>query len=159
MKPLHLFVVIAAAVLTLAISVGGAEAHTFTYNLQLKIGDVDCDGDMDSVDALKIQRYLVGLPVSQNEPCPNINTWVTYTKLSDNSHWDVLRFGDVDVSDGNVNALDAQQILNCVAQIYCFETTVHWGPPTDAETHYKVGSNPWIYIPPNQYDALLTSFY
>jgi hypothetical protein len=35
-------------------------------------GDVDCDGDVDATDALKILQYLAGLPYSQNDPCPNI---------------------------------------------------------------------------------------
>jgi len=35
-------------------------------------GDVDCDNDVDSVDALKILRNLVALPVSQTEPCADI---------------------------------------------------------------------------------------
>jgi hypothetical protein len=34
--------------------------------------DVDCDADSDAVDALKILRYLAGLPVTQNQPCPEI---------------------------------------------------------------------------------------
>jgi hypothetical protein len=38
------------------------------------MGDVDCDGDVDAVDALKILRFVVGLPVSQTEPCPDIGT-------------------------------------------------------------------------------------
>ncbi len=37
-------------------------------------GDVDCDGDVDSVDALKILRHVTALPVTQNEPCPDIGT-------------------------------------------------------------------------------------
>jgi len=35
-------------------------------------GDVDCDNDVDSVDALKILRNLVALAVSQTEPCADI---------------------------------------------------------------------------------------
>jgi len=35
-------------------------------------GDVDCDNDIDAVDALKILRNLAALSVSQNEPCTNI---------------------------------------------------------------------------------------
>ena len=35
-------------------------------------GDVDCDDDIDAVDALIILRFVVGLPVSQTEPCPDI---------------------------------------------------------------------------------------
>jgi hypothetical protein len=35
-------------------------------------GDVDCDGDVDAIDALKILRFVVGLSVSQTKPCPDI---------------------------------------------------------------------------------------
>jgi hypothetical protein len=35
-------------------------------------GDVDCNGDVSSVDALKELRYVAQLSVSQNEPYPDI---------------------------------------------------------------------------------------
>jgi len=34
--------------------------------------DIDCDGDVDVVDVLKILRYAAGLPYSQHQPCPAI---------------------------------------------------------------------------------------
>jgi len=34
--------------------------------------DVDCDHDFDSIDALKILRFLAGTVYSQVEPCPDI---------------------------------------------------------------------------------------
>jgi hypothetical protein len=37
-------------------------------------GDVDCDGDVDSVDALGGLRHIADLSVSQSEPCPDIGT-------------------------------------------------------------------------------------
>ena len=37
-------------------------------------GDVDCGGDVSSVDALKVLRYVASLPVSQTEPCADIGT-------------------------------------------------------------------------------------
>ncbi len=43
-------------------------------------GDADCDGDVDSVDALKILRYVAALPVAQTEPCPDIGTEVQVTE-------------------------------------------------------------------------------
>jgi hypothetical protein len=38
------------------------------------MGDVDCDNNVTVADALKILRFLAGLPVVQNEPCPDIGT-------------------------------------------------------------------------------------
>ena len=37
-------------------------------------GDVDCDGDVDAVDALKELRHVAALPVAQNDPCPDVGT-------------------------------------------------------------------------------------
>jgi hypothetical protein len=38
-------------------------------------GDVQCDGDRDSVDALGIQRHVAALPqISQTQPCRDIGT-------------------------------------------------------------------------------------
>jgi len=37
-----------------------------------QFGDVDCDDDVDALDALWILKYVGALPVSQNEPCTNI---------------------------------------------------------------------------------------
>lgn len=34
------------------------------------------DDDVDSVDALKLLRYVAALPVSQTDPCPDIGTEV-----------------------------------------------------------------------------------
>jgi YVTN family beta-propeller protein len=35
-------------------------------------GDVDCDGDVDAVDALAILRWIAGLDVTVVEPCPGV---------------------------------------------------------------------------------------
>jgi cell division septation protein DedD len=35
-------------------------------------GDVNCDGSVNSVDALTLMRWTAGLPVLQVEPCPEI---------------------------------------------------------------------------------------
>ena len=35
-------------------------------------GDVDCDSDVDAVDALKVLRHVAGLAITQTEPCPDI---------------------------------------------------------------------------------------
>jgi len=36
--------------------------------------DMDCDHDVDAVDALWILRWIAKLPYTQNEPCPDIGT-------------------------------------------------------------------------------------
>jgi len=65
-------------------------------------GDLDCNGDVSSVDALKELRHVAGLSVSQNEPCPDIGTDVA-------SLW-----GDVDCN-GGVTSVDALKVLRHVA--------------------------------------------
>ncbi len=37
-------------------------------------GDINCDGVVDAKDALGDLRYVGGLEVEQNDPCPNIGT-------------------------------------------------------------------------------------
>jgi len=37
-------------------------------------GDVDCDGDVDAVDALKDLQHVAALGFAQTEPCPDIGT-------------------------------------------------------------------------------------
>jgi hypothetical protein len=65
-------------------------------------GDVDCDGDVDSVDAQKELRHVAVLPVSQTEPCPDIGSEVA------------SQFGDVDCDD-DVDSVDSLKILRFVA--------------------------------------------
>jgi uncharacterized repeat protein (TIGR02543 family) len=72
-------------------------------------GDVDCDGDVDAVDALKILRHVVRLAVSQEEPCPDIGSTVTVNGTP-------RLWGDVD-GDGDVDAVDALQILRHVVRL------------------------------------------
>jgi hypothetical protein len=40
---------------------------------QLKWGDMDCDGTVNAVDALKLLRAIQHLSYTQNEPCPDID--------------------------------------------------------------------------------------
>ncbi len=65
-------------------------------------GDVDCNGDVSSVDALKELRHVAELSVSQNEPCPDIGAEVAAV------------WGDVDCN-GQVTSVDALKILRHVA--------------------------------------------
>jgi Tol biopolymer transport system component len=77
--------------------------------MRLRWGDVNCSGDVEVVDALQILRYMVKLPVFQQEPCPDIG--VTVSVDSTPRLW-----GDIDGS-GDVNAVDALKILRYVAML------------------------------------------
>jgi hypothetical protein len=72
-------------------------------------GDVDCSGGgPTSVDALKVLRNVAALPVSQTEPCPDIQTTVDLTGIGE------VTWGDVDCGSG-VSSVDALRILRFVA--------------------------------------------
>jgi hypothetical protein len=43
-------------------------------------GDVDCSEAVNAVDALKVMRHVAGLPVAQNEPCPDLGTIVEFNR-------------------------------------------------------------------------------
>ncbi len=47
---------------------------TYTTPGVSAFGDIDCNGSINSVDALKILRFVVSLPVSQNAGCPVIGS-------------------------------------------------------------------------------------
>jgi hypothetical protein len=67
-------------------------------------GDLDCDGDVDAVDALAILRFVAGLPpLVQQEPCDDVGA-------------SGAAFGDLDC-DGDVDAVDALAVLRFVADL------------------------------------------
>lgn len=66
----------------------------------LKQGDVNCNNSVNAVDALFVLRFVAGLGVNANEPCPDIGTVLTLAGV----------FGDVDCT-GVANAVDALKIL------------------------------------------------
>jgi hypothetical protein len=72
-------------------------------------GDVDCNGTVNSVDALKVLRFVAGLSVAQEPDCPDINTEVASL------------FGDVDCSTA-VNSVDSLKILRFVAGMSVTQT-------------------------------------
>ncbi len=72
-------------------------------------GDVDCDGDVDATDSLKILRSVAGLSVVQTEPCPDIGATVSMDGVA-------RLMGDVD-GDGDVDAVDALKVLRHVADL------------------------------------------
>jgi hypothetical protein len=110
-------------ILALSLTLGGTAGASpgIGENRQefLKYGDVQCDSDVDSVDALMILRYVTGLSVTQNEPCPEVGQQVYYylglqcpggdCDWPSDGPW-----GDVNCS-GTVTSVDANAILNYVA--------------------------------------------
>jgi len=86
---------------------------TGTGAAELTQGDVDCNGSVTSVDALKELRYVALLSVSQTQPCPIIGTDVA-------SFW-----GDVDCS-GSVSSVDALKVLRYVAALPVAQTEPCW---------------------------------
>jgi len=66
-----------------------------------EFGDVDCDGQINSVDALKVLNYGAGLSYNQTEPCQNIGSEI----LTNGEQQ-----GNVDC-DGTVNSVDALKLL------------------------------------------------
>jgi len=46
--------------------------HTYVAN---PMGDVDCNGVVNSADALRILRYSAGLSVNQSEPCTDVGSF------------------------------------------------------------------------------------
>lgn len=67
-------------------------------------GDVDCDGDVDTVDALFVLRHVAALPVNLPKGCPEIGTDGPPAS------------GNVDC-DGDVDTVDALFILRHVAAL------------------------------------------
>ena len=53
--------------------IGGALSAAIAAAESGVFGDVDCDAAVNSVDALKILRYVAGLPVSQPQGCSPID--------------------------------------------------------------------------------------
>lgn len=76
-----------------------------------KWGDIDCNGEVDAVDALKILRDVAALAYTQTEPCPDLGDEVPVLAAGTNRVW-----GDVDC-DGDVDAVDALGVLRFVAAL------------------------------------------
>ena len=78
-------------------------------------GDANCDGAVNSVDALGVLRHVAGLSVSQEAGCPEIGGALAAALEVPEV------FGDVDC-DGAVNSVDALKILRFVAQLSVSQT-------------------------------------
>ena len=80
-------------------------------------GDVDCDGSAGSVDSLKILRYVAGLGVTHNNPCPEIG---------DDIGGDApALWGDLDCN-GVVNSVDALKGLRFLAALPVVQNEPCW---------------------------------
>jgi hypothetical protein len=75
-------------------------------------GDVDCSNSVNSVDSLKILRFVAGLSVQQNEPCTNVGDGIA--GFAPGAHGGPHFQGDVDCS-GAANSVDSLKILRYVA--------------------------------------------
>jgi hypothetical protein len=84
-------------------------------------GDVDCDGRVSGLDAVSLLRFMLNMPVTQNEPCPNIGTTVS-------GPW-----GDVDCND-RVDSLDGVKLLR---HLLFGETVVQIEPCSDLGTQLQ----------------------
>jgi Tol biopolymer transport system component len=72
-------------------------------------GNLDCDDDVDSVDALLGLRHVASLPVNQPPSCPPIGGVIASL------------FGDVDCDD-DIDSVDALKILRHVAALPVVQT-------------------------------------
>ena len=61
------------------------------------------------MDSLKVLRFVIGLSVSQTEPCPDIGSEVAFL------------FGDVDC-DGDIDAVDFLKVLRFVIGLSVSQT-------------------------------------
>lgn len=80
-----------------------------------KWGDVDCNGAVNAVDALKVQRFAASLSVTQTEPCVEIATLVNADSIA------TRPVGDVDCST-DVNSIDALKLQRFAAGLFVSQT-------------------------------------
>ncbi len=94
-----------AATETPALTPSPSQQQTPTSSGQPLRGDIDCNGGIDSVDALQVLRYTAKLPVAQEPSCPQLGS-------DQGGHL----MGDMSC-DGDVGSVDALDILRYVAQL------------------------------------------
>lgn len=80
-------------------------------------GDVDCNGSADTVDYLKILRYVAGLGVTHNNPCPEIGD--DFGKAAP------ALWGDLDCN-GTIDSVDALKGLRFVAALPVVQNEPCW---------------------------------
>jgi CSLREA domain-containing protein len=76
--------------------------------VQTPWGDIDCSSAVNSVDALRISRYIAQLPAGVQKSCPAIGSVVTIQGGSP------FLWGDVDCDD-DIDAVDSLRLLRYVA--------------------------------------------
>jgi len=86
-----------------------APSATPLPGIALRWADNDCDGDNDSVDALKGLQHVAAINFMQNEPCPGLGDSVSVAAGAEERLW-----GDVDC-DGDIDAVDALKELRDIA--------------------------------------------
>ena len=101
-------------------------------------GDSNCNGDTNAVDALLTQRYIVGLSVSQHEPCPNLG--VDIDLILDGSNMSLL-WGDFDCN-GSLDAIDVLKTLREVAGLSITKA----GPCAPSQPGAQLPEIDWVII-------------
>ncbi|HSP55952.1 MAG TPA: FxLYD domain-containing protein [Dehalococcoidia bacterium] len=102
------------------------------------MGDVDCANGVNSVDALKVLRFVANLSVSQNGQCDPLNTGGPPVQ------------GDVDCQNG-VNSVDALKVLRFVANLSVSQSNncPHIGTPRGGSSSTPT----WTGLPQTQTPA------
>ena len=98
------------ACVNVAIAPAGTSACTITNTpLQLRQwNDNDCDGDVDVADGQWLLAAMLGLTISQNEPCPDLGGSMLPTPFTTVADW-----ADTDCN-GSVNTRDGQYLLSAL---------------------------------------------
>jgi hypothetical protein len=92
-------------------ALGGDEvASVFLEHVPVVFGDVDCSGEFNATDALKVLRHSVGSAVTQTQPCPRMG-----------SAFAGVSWGDVDC-EGSVIASDALKVLRAAVELDVTQT-------------------------------------
>lgn len=80
-------------------------------------GDVDCNGSADTVDYLKILRYVAGLGATHSSPCPEVGDDIGKSAPA--------LWGDLDCN-GTIDSVDALKGLRFVAALPVSQTEPCW---------------------------------
>ena len=80
----------------------------------MNFGDDDCNGEIKIADAQKTARAVIGLPVTQTEPCPDIGTTTSVNGVD-------RIWGDVECS-GALGIGDAQKIARYLVDLLVSQT-------------------------------------